>query len=324
MFKLTHNRLIEFYQDREDVIGFLKRFEKDVPIPKEGVYCDFCNVDDSKPYMEIGYFKVVQCKRCELIYVNPRFDDDQYKALYSEEYFLEGYDAEGNQHNYLEEKDLKQKDMVYEREAVEAFSGGKFLEIGSGFGFFLELLSDKWEKYGCEYSTFAVEHCRQNGLSSIFQGDLLDQKFDPNSFDCVTARYVVEHLKKPRIFFKELARIIKPSGHVVISCPNWGGITARLFGEFFRLNGPDEHIHWFTKDSLIRYLKEYGFKIEKVEYPYLRTSYFNLKELWNFFSRFIILNVVMPVMMFLGIKIRANIISPPFYGNIVMIVARKC
>ncbi len=317
-------KLLEFYADRPAVTGFVSRLIKEVPSPREYVSCNLCGTNRPVPYMQLGQFRVVRCANCSLIYVNPRLDDQQYRDLYSSDgYFLAGFDAEGKQHNCLEEAQTKKRDLVYELDAVESLPGGRILDIGCGLGFLLEQLSSRWIRYGCDYSQFAVDYCKRKGLGTLYHGDLFDLKLDDDFFDVVSARYVLEHLKDPGRFLSEIRRILKPGGRLVVSVPNWGGLCAKLFGEFFRLNSPEEHIYWFTRSSLTSYLAKNGFEIERVAYPYFRTSYFNAKELWHFLERLTLLKVVMPLGMIVRARLNQCVISPPFYGNIIMVVARK-
>ena len=319
-----NTKILEFYKDSSAVTWFVSRLINDVPSPREYVPCNLCGFDRPVPYMRLGQFHVVRCANCSLVYVNPRLDDQKYRDLYSSDaYFMAGFDAEGKQHNCLDEAETKKRDLIYELDAIESLPGGRILDIGCGLGFLLEQLSSKWIGYGCDYSQFAVDYCRRKGLGTIYHGDLYDLKLDDVCFDVVSARYVLEHLKDPGRFLGEISRILKPGGRLVVSIPNWGSLCAKLFGEFFRLNSPDEHIYWFTRATLINYLSKNGFQVETVVYPYFRTSYFNTKELWHFLERLTLLKVVMPLGMILHARINRCVISPPFYGNIIMVVARK-
>ncbi|HSR18513.1 MAG TPA: methyltransferase domain-containing protein, partial [Ignavibacteriaceae bacterium] len=44
--------------------------------------------------------------------------------------------------------------------------------------------------------------------------------FDDNYFDVVVSDYVLEHVKEPDIFFKELQRVLKPGGYFFFRTPN--------------------------------------------------------------------------------------------------------
>jgi hypothetical protein len=63
------------------------------------------------------------------------------------------------------------------------------------------------------------------------------------------------------------------------------------------------HISLFSDQKLSELLTDLGFEIEKIDYPYFDTGYFNKKEIFKIFN--------------------SNTISPPFYGNIMTFYAFK-
>ncbi len=99
--------------------------------------------------------------------------------------------------------------------------GSKILEAGCGTGQTLALLSERHETVGLDISPAALalaQHsCRHPVLSSIF-----NIPFKENSFDLVYNSGVIEHFKDPENVkaIKEMARITKPSGKVIIIVPN--------------------------------------------------------------------------------------------------------
>ncbi len=51
-------------------------------------------------------------------------------------------------------------------------------------------------------------------------GDLLQLPFEDNSFSLSTARSVVEHVKTPAAFLREVNRVLKPGGRFLFATPN--------------------------------------------------------------------------------------------------------
>jgi len=115
---------------------------------------------------------------------------------------------------------LKYLDFMMEIE-TNLPEGSKILEAGCGTGQTLSPLSERHETYGLDISRAALklaqDNCKFPVLASIF-----NLPFDDNTFDLVYNSGVIEHFKDPENIdaIKEMARVTKPSGRVIIIVPN--------------------------------------------------------------------------------------------------------
>jgi 2-polyprenyl-3-methyl-5-hydroxy-6-metoxy-1,4-benzoquinol methylase len=101
---------------------------------------------------------------------------------------------------------------------------------------------------------------------SWIEGDLNDRlPIPPASFDLVVAAEVIEHLENPRSVCRELFRLLRPGGHVLLSTPNnesWRAIVALLIRGHFVAFGDTSypaHITALVRKDLERTLVEAGF-----------------------------------------------------------------
>jgi len=135
-------------------------------------------------------------------------------------------------------------------------------------------------------------------LDEAYVENFMYPYFPEQSFNIVFANNVVEHIKKPAEFLKEMKRILKPGGLLFIKTPNsWhyvalaGSFTPKKFHVFYnRLRGVKEEDVFPTF-----YKMNQNYKIKKLSKK-LNFSY----EIKFFEGRpeYLVLN---PIMFFLGI-----------------------
>jgi len=141
------------------------------------------------------------------------------------------------------------RSSVYERvvEIMGALPGGQLLDVPAGSG----LLSRRLAALGFEVtcSDINAEDFAASELP-FEQADLSKTlPFEDASFDCVTCIEGLEHLENPFQAVRELARVLRPGGTLVLSIPNYLNIERRLK---FLITGS------FTKPVPSDRLKELG------------------------------------------------------------------
>lgn len=123
---------------------------------------------------------------------------------------------------------------------------GLLVDVGCGIGRFLEFASDLTADY------IGVDVVRHPGLSqdAEFHRADLDHESIPvptASADIVAALETIEHLESPRAFCRELARILKPGGWLVVSTPNQLSLLSLLSlivrGRFVAFQDADYPVH---------------------------------------------------------------------------------
>jgi SAM-dependent methyltransferase len=141
---------------------------------------------------------------------------------------------------------------------------GKYLDIGAGHGDLIRVLSRELtlEPTACDYTG---ELMRVPGINVDVVDLNTDQlPYGDGIFDLITCTEVIEHIEHYRHTFREIFRILKPGGTLVVTTPNVLNLRSRirylLFG-FFSLFGP---LH--LRESR-RYLT--GGHINPVSYFYL-------------------------------------------------------
>jgi SAM-dependent methyltransferase len=100
------------------------------------------------------------------------------------------------------------------------------LDVGCGTGANLMMLSQFGDAEGVDISHDALSFCRERGLLNVKHGAAEELPYEDGSFDLVTALDVVEHLDDDLAGLREMRRVLRPGGHVLLFVPTfmflWG------------------------------------------------------------------------------------------------------
>ena len=96
----------------------------------------------------------------------------------------------------------------------------RILDIGAGTGIVLKILQHIGTAFGFELSLEGIKYLKKRKLKSIICADA-DQPlpFKNDSFTLITCLDVLEHLEKDVNLLKEMIRVSKPGGHILVAVP---------------------------------------------------------------------------------------------------------
>ncbi len=158
-------------------------------------------------------------------------------------------------------------------------SGKKVLDIGCRWGHITYDIAKKGnEVIGIDFVPEFIEEAKKiHGDKVKFMVmDAYDLKFKDKSFDAVFLGETFEHLIDPRKALKEIRRVLKDNGALIITTPNFASFRNRI-KTFLGYQNDDFYLHIkvCTKETLENLLKGAGFKIEKIKGNQI--SFFNIK-----------------------------------------------
>ncbi len=211
---------------------------------------------------------IVQCRRCGLVYANPRQGDSL---------VLETYEAVQDP-LYVEEREGRVLTFERHLRPLERLTGpptGRaLLDVGAYTGVFVEIAaSHGWDAWGVEPSRWAVAEARKRGLN-VVRGTAGTADLPEDTFDVVTMWDVIEHLTDPLAELRHAQRLLKPGGFLVVHTMDIGSPFARLMGGRWPWL-MEMHLYYFTRRTLRMMLEEAGLSVLRIRAQgrYLRLGY---------------------------------------------------
>ncbi|MCC8358514.1 class I SAM-dependent methyltransferase [Salinimicrobium sediminilitoris] len=126
-------------------------------------------------------------------------------------------------HYYLVYKPLI-RDIKY---AINNYSAGKVLDIGCGNKPYKSLFENKCDEYvGCD-----IVQSSEKCVDIIC--DATNIPLDDNSIDTIFCTQVIEHVDDHNRLLKEIFRLLKPDGHIILSGPMYWHLHEEPY-DFFR------------------------------------------------------------------------------------------
>jgi len=94
---------------------------------------------------------------------------------------------------------------------------------------------------------------RRSNIEAILYDDMTHSKLEDNSFDCVVAVEVLEHVEEDLNFITEVRRVLKPNGVFLMTTPN---------GDFIVNVGNPDHKRHYTREQLLQHLRSTFLEVE--------------------------------------------------------------
>lgn len=138
---------------------------------------------------------------------------------------------------------------------------GNLLDIGAGTGdFLLTAKQNGWNTIGVEPS----EKAKGIAINKGIQFSEATQDLESHSFDVITMWHVLEHVPNLEIQIKELKRLVKPNGTIIIAVPNFKSYDANYYGKFWAAFDVPIHFWHFSKTAIQLLFEKENIKLEKV------------------------------------------------------------
>lgn len=142
-------------------------------------------------------------------------------------------------------------------------AGRRVLELGCGPGKFVALLASLgYEVVGVDPSSFPDWELIKNRHHDVeFREEIVAEAlpFEDRSFDHVACLGALLYFDDPARGLREMARVIRPNGHLVLRTPNRDNLYTRRTGK--RLDPASRNL--YTMAELQALLRENGFQVKR-------------------------------------------------------------
>ena len=215
-------------------------------------YCIICEKRDFRLIKSIGEYKIFECKNCQLAYTDSskvplKQRLEQTKLLYSLAEYKKG--IKKHTQKFLKILNILKK---YKKK-------GRLLDVGGGYGLF--------SKIALEHSKFHVEIIEPY-LETYFinQKNIKTHKIKFENFIKTTKRRydviimldILEHIEDPDAIIEKVKKILKVSGIILVSLPNYKSLMAYLSKNWSWWMVEDHKYH-FSPHSIDILMKKYNF-----------------------------------------------------------------
>jgi SAM-dependent methyltransferase len=234
------------------------------------VSCYVCGSAARTPWATENGFDACRCSGCGLVYVNPRPGPELLTKA-----------AESGLHAGEAELDVtgryggSPKLRFYARRLADLYPSaelagqqGSWLDVGCGYGEFLEVLAQAsggtLKLTGLEPNRTKTESARARGLDVGF----FDLDVETRRFEYVSLLNVYSHLPDPPSYLERLRTLLVPNGELVLQTGNWAELERSRIPD--RLHLPD-HLSFASEALLVRLLERAGFELLALRrYPMFR------------------------------------------------------
>jgi len=235
-------------------------------------------------------YRALTCRDCGLLFADP-LPDLSFEALqtvYGAQYTIDERVLEGDRASL----EIARSAVHRQMDIVERYvSPGLALNVGAMSQAFHVVQDRGWRLKIVDASSHAAETARALWGVDVTVSRIEDYASEGEAFDFVRMGHVIEHLADPALAMRNVARIMRSGGVVLIDTDNSEGFRSQIESWIRRLVGegsaarlvkmatgkelkkkygrliPPVHLNIFSERALRRVLEEAGFEVLEVRKP---------------------------------------------------------
>jgi SAM-dependent methyltransferase len=145
----------------------------------------------------------------------------------------------------------------------EELRGKRLLDVGSGTGWFSQAAVARGAVVvSLDIGRRLLTRTRARCGSAPIAADACHLPFPSGAFDAVISSECIEHTLDPLLAIREMARVLAPSGILVVTTPNWLWRWAATVARILALRSYGGYEHWVRRGQVRRELRRQGLAVE--------------------------------------------------------------
>lgn len=230
--------------------------------------CPGCGEIASSDCYTKNDFKIVECKICQTLYVNPRPSGSALAEFYtnsiSQKYWANTFFPSVSNARRLKifrPRALKIKNLIAKNSIVV----DKIVDVGAGAGIMIEEL----RTFGINAKFQAIEPtpelaavCRSLDIETYegFSDAASKDDFMREKSSLVISFEVIEHVTSPKAFLNDLSALAAPGGYILFTGLCRSGFDIQLLGQNSKSISPPHHLNFLSRKGVSALLKRCGLK----------------------------------------------------------------
>ena len=189
---------------------------------------------------------ILRCRGCGVVRQIVPMTQEQLSEWYRDRYFQGIY-----QHDYDHDYDVAQQRL----RAYHLPESVRLLDVGSGNGAFVAAARD------AGLDAWGQDLASQSEGPYVYVGALHDVAFPTDDFDIVTVHDVLEHLPDPLAALREIRRVLRPGGKLLVDFPRFHHEAGKHHWKLI------EHVWCLDVEQLLELIKSAGFVVRDWSFP---------------------------------------------------------
>ena len=220
-------------------------------------------------------FAIVKCKKCELLFTNPRPTIENLHKYYQSENYVSHANKSNSPINAAY-KFARLFTLNNKVKLVKKFhKNGNLLDYGCGTGAFLNVArKNGFNVTGYEPSSDAHKEIDKTLKPSIL--DKIDDLTFKKHFHIITLWHVLEHISDLSETVERLKKMLHPEGRLIIAVPNNESYDATYYKEYWAAYDLPRHLYHFTPKTIKGLLSSHKLRIESTDPMPLDSFYVSL------------------------------------------------